>query len=421
MFKIHPRPYLLINKIQPYDWGTRGEQAFIPNFLGLESSNTEPYAELWIGAHPNAPSDVLMDGERVRLPDLIAKYPYEILGRSVVDSFSGRFPFLLKILSVAEPLSIQAHPDKLQAQSLHRRDPVNYPDDNHKPEMVVALDSFSALIGFRSVSEIVIQLSKHPELAKFLHLHELHGSLNARDRIPSQEENIIKSLVTSIVEKSRRDPDQFNRVIDTIYEKLSQSTGALTEEEILFVNLKNKYPKDVGLLFIFLLRKVCITKGQGFFTKPRTAHAYLEGNVVECMASSDNVVRAGLTKKFVDNETLIDILDYDSKPVPILQGDSDREEFQYQTPADEFRVSTLEFAPPKEKLVQTGKGPVVFLIMDGTIMVQWNHGGENQRETFSKGQAILIPDILDTLEIIPLDSVKIFQVDVPIKNSGHNQ
>jgi mannose-6-phosphate isomerase len=416
MQKIQPRPYLLINKIQHYDWGMRGEQAFIPRFLGRETSgNKKPYAELWIGAHPKAPSDVVMNGEHVPLPDLIAGHPFEILGRSVVDIFKGTFPFLFKIVSVAEPLSIQAHPDKVQAQSLHDKDPENYPDDNHKPEIAIALDSFHALLGFRRISEIIGHFGKHPELATFIHLSDLRESLKTKKLTHTKEEEVLKTLVTSIVERSKQNHDQLVRVIDTIYERLRQVPEPLSEEEILFLKLKEKYPEDVGLLFLFLLRKVDMGKGQGFFVKPGTPHAYLRGNVVECMASSDNVVRAGLTRKHVDSVTLIDILDYDLTPAPIIEGDQDGDEFEYQTPATEFRVSTLRLDRSKPKLIRTGKGPMVFLVMEGSIMVQWNEGGDPQREVFSKGQAILIPALLDELKILSLDSVKIFKVDVPIE------
>ncbi|OQA94318.1 MAG: Mannose-6-phosphate isomerase [Chloroflexi bacterium ADurb.Bin222] len=146
------RPFRLHNAIQPYPWGSRGAEAFIPRLLGIPAAPEQPYAELWIGAHPNAPSRVFLGDEPLSLATLIAREPVAMLGAAVAQRFDNQLPFLFKVLSAAEPLSIQAHPDKVQAERLHARDPQHYPDANHKPEVAIALDRLTALAGLKSAA-----------------------------------------------------------------------------------------------------------------------------------------------------------------------------------------------------------------------------------------------------------------------------
>ncbi len=138
---LEPRPYLMANKVQPYAWGGRGKDAFIPRLMGIEPLIGPASAELWMGVHPKAPSDVVMaGGSLVSLDQLIARHPVEILGQEVCDRFSGTLPFLFKVLSAAQPLSIQVHPNAEQAQTLHAQRPEHYPDATHKPEIAIARD-----------------------------------------------------------------------------------------------------------------------------------------------------------------------------------------------------------------------------------------------------------------------------------------
>jgi mannose-6-phosphate isomerase len=137
------------NPIQNYDWGTRNKEAYIPQLLGIDAKPDTPYGELWLGAHPKAPSMVWVDGELTPLDQWISAHPIEVLGKAVARKFNGQLPFLLKVLSAGEALSIQAHPNKAQAKILHATDPLHYPDDNHKPEIAIALDSLTALVGIK--------------------------------------------------------------------------------------------------------------------------------------------------------------------------------------------------------------------------------------------------------------------------------
>jgi mannose-6-phosphate isomerase len=410
MAPFDPRPYLLVNQIRPYAWGTRGESAFIPCLLGIEPEPDTPYAELWMGAHPNAPSHVVLDGVQVSLRELIAQYPREILGQAVAKRFSGRLPFLFKVLSTAESLSIQAHPTKEQARRLHARDPEHYPDDNHKPELAVALDALTALMGFKPFSGILETLGRYPELADFVGQDIAGRAKSAEQAAPRQQKALLRELYATLVERAVTHAEELVKATGRLAERLAASTGGLREEEQLFLELRDKYSGvDVGLFTIFLLNLVHLEKGQGVFIGAGTPHAYLKGNIVECMANSDNVVRAGLTPKFKDVETLVDILTYEMGPPPIIEANADAAEMVYRTPASEFQVSRLRMHPEQERAESTGGGPVVLLLTQGDILIHWE-GGETK---LRRGQSVLIPALVRVFSLLAETPVELFKVMIP--------
>ena len=164
---IKQEPYKLVNHVQNYEWGMKGKSAFIPKLLGFEAEE-KPYAEVWIGSHPKLSSQILLDGKATNLETIIEKCPKEILGEKVAKKFGDKLPFLLKILSANQALSIQTHPNKTQAIDLYKNDPNNYPDDNHKPEIAIALDFLNALVGFRPLNEIEFNFNLFPQLINFV-------------------------------------------------------------------------------------------------------------------------------------------------------------------------------------------------------------------------------------------------------------
>ncbi|MFC2037624.1 mannose-6-phosphate isomerase, class I [Chloroflexota bacterium] len=409
-----PRPYLLVNKIQHYVWGTRGKDAFIPRFLGLEAEPGRPYAELWIGAHIKAPSDVVLDGSAVSLRQLLSQYPLEILGEGVARRFSGSLPFLFKVLSAAEALSIQVHPSKEQARVLHARDPEHYPDDNHKPELVIALDSLMALIGFKSFSGILQTLENYPELADLIGEDVCHELRDLRNPSPLEQREYVRRIYSTLVSRSLSHPEGLAEASSRLSERLGAATGGLSEEERLFLALERQYPaSDVGLFSLFLLNLVHLKKGQGMFIKAGIPHAYLKGNVVECMANSDNVVRVGLTPKFKDAGTLVKILDYEPRAVSALEGVPDSERIIYRTSASEFQVSLWKLASGMERREATEGKPIVFLISKGNVLFIWDVGLESGEQVFHQGQSVLIPACLKEFRLRAQSAVELFEVEVP--------
>lgn len=391
---IEARPYLLANKIQHYAWGAKDEDAFIPRFLGIEAEPDIPYAELWMGTHPNAPSDVIIDeNTAIPLGELIDQAPQGILGKSLCKKFSGKLPFLFKILSIADALSIQVHPNKEQAELLHVKDPEHYPDDNHKPEIAIALESLTALVGFKSFPEMLQTLEEYPEIADFI-------GTNARDS--------VKSIYSIMVEKSTEYQDMLIQCIDRLAKRLSSSTNNLNEPEKLFLDLREKYTgADIGLFSIFLFNLVYLKKGQGVFLPARIPHAYLKGNIIECMANSDNVVRVGLTPKFKDAETLVNVLNYEPKPISIMEGMNESGEVEYQPPVSEFQIRWWKLDADEERNKANANKLEILLVTEGEISIGWG----NEESVFRKGQSILIPSILRDYTI--KGTAELFLVDVP--------
>jgi mannose-6-phosphate isomerase len=409
LIKFVPRPYKLFNKIQHYDWGTRDTHAFIPGFLGIEPQPDTPYAELWIGAHPKAPSEIQIDDRRVPLNEIIAEFGRESLGDYVSKKFSGKLPFLLKVLSAAEALSIQTHPNKNQAVKLHASHPDKYPDDNHKPEIAIALDSLTALVGFKPAAKIAATLLALPELREYAERRLIEGVTEvgkAGDR-----ERAIKELYADIMRKAD-EKEKLSSCILKIRERLSRKTSP-APEEIQFLKQYEVYGADVGLLSFFFFNLVYLRRGQAIFTDAGVPHAYIKGNIVECMANSDNVVRAGLTNKFRDVETLLDILKYDFSECEVMNSGQKMDEVTYETKAEEFKITRFKKEAGFKKICRSNDRPSVCLIAGGEIEVVWSHAGVDHLHSFSKGEAIFIPASLGEFRMSSIGETDFFTVEIP--------
>jgi mannose-6-phosphate isomerase len=409
-----PRPYLLHNQIQHYAWGTQGEQAFIPHLLGIDPEPGCPYAELWMGTHPNAPSQVIIEGRTISLNQWITAYPSEILGAAVIEKFSGMLPFLCKVLSAGEALSIQAHPNKMQAEALHARDPEHYPDDNHKPEIAVALDSLTALMGIKPLPGILEALGRYPEIADFIGQDICNKLKRAKQPSPLEQQELVQIMFSKLITRSITHESGLTQAIDELAGRLRKSSRSLKEEEEIFLDLRGKYPgADVGLFAVFLLNLIHLTQGQGIFTQAGVPHAYLKGNIVECMANSDNVVRVGLTPKFKDAEALLTILDCEPQSISILEDSLVSEEVVYQTPASEFQVSQYRMKSHTERREVTEGKPEVFLLTKGELHISWKGTSETGEDVFRQGQSFFVPACLQAFRIQAKNPVELFKVEVP--------
>jgi mannose-6-phosphate isomerase len=271
--------------IQAYAWGKLGNDSSVAQFKAAHSKDfkidpSKTYAELWMGTHQNGPSII----KKMKLN--------EYLGTEI--------PFLFKILSVNQALSIQAHPNKQLAAVLHEKDPKNYPDANHKPEMLIALTKFQALCGFRPSSELKKHFESIPTLVK------LCNEVNIDEFYAKNSESTLRSCFSSMMNRDETFiRERFEEFLSN-YESYSLP-AKLTD---LFLRLHNQYPFDIGCFSIFLLNYYELEPNEAIYLQANIPHAYLYGEGVECMACSDNVVRAGLTPKFKDVKTLVDMLDY---------------------------------------------------------------------------------------------------------------
>jgi len=393
------QPYPMKNKIQHYAWGCRGLEAFIPQWLGVQPTGETPYAELWIGAHAKAPSTVDVNNEEVPLDVLITHYPKEVLGESVRKRFGDRLPFLLKVLSAGEPLSIQAHPNKAQAERLHRLDPAHYPDDNHKPEIAIALDSLTALAGLKTAGEMERLLENYPEIAGFI---EYTGGVVD-----------VHLRFTELLHRSVSEPDSLKSAIEALALRLESQTH-LSEADRLFLNQRLIYPKgDVGLFALFFLNLLHLKKGEALFLGAGIPHAYLQGNIIECMANSDNVVRVGLTPKFKDVDSLIEIMDCRPGLAQIQHGTQGDNPTVYRAAVDDFFIEQWSAGVDCYVEMNTGNQIEIVLVVSGQMQLTWPDGAGSGRAVYSHGEAILIPALMGTYHMTLQAQSEVFRVRMP--------
>jgi mannose-6-phosphate isomerase len=370
----HPAVYEIDNVLRPYAWGST---TAIAGLLGRPESGG-PEAELWIGAHPDSPSLASRpDGTAVPLNELIAEDPAHFLGDASVAEFGPRLPFLAKVLAAAKPLSLQVHPSLAQARAGFARENAdgvpagaaqrNYRDDNHKPEMIFALTPFDALCGFR-------EPAKSRDV--FLHLAgclELSGS-----GVPEILTEVIGDL--SQPEEGTALRSAFERLIaggDGVTEATLRVVGALTSgapmapyqpELSTVLSLNSEYPGDPGVLISLLLNRLSLEPGEAVYLPAGNVHAYLHGLGVEVMASSDNVLRGGLTPKFVDVPELLKTIAFESVGVPMLRAEvSELGQELYQPPFREFQLQRIELLPDGSPVPLAQSGAAVIIVTAGSV------------------------------------------------------
>lgn len=394
---LKPKPYKLKNTIQHYEWGTKGKIAFIPKLLNKKAEKDKPYAELWIGSHPKASSKIVIYGKEIELLKAIQKYPVQILGRKTAKRFSNTLPFLFKVLSANEALSIQVHPNKRQAIELHKKDPINYPDPNQKHEIAVALDSLTALMGFKPAEQILKTLTEYPEIKEFV-----GGSAN-------QAKNNIRSLI----KKSKINREDLKQTLTKLNARIRRKRNR-NEIEKYFIKLYKKYGVDLGLLLLFFLNLVHLKKGEAIFTKPGLPHAYLKGNILECMSNSDNVIRAGLTPKYKDIDSLLKVLTYELDLPIIIEGKKKENSIVYKTDAKEFELHFLNL-DKNNSVVEKNFGPRILLVLRGELRITYLDKEKLESIMVTKGESVFLPAHLADCTIYSAASSKFVLVTVPTK------
>ncbi|MFZ3416261.1 mannose-6-phosphate isomerase, class I [Arthrobacter sp. 3Tela_A] len=344
--------YLLSGTLRPYAWGSLTAMA---ELFGRDPSG-EPEAELWFGAHPGAPSPVL-GGEPATLDELIARDPEQLLGRETVAVHGPALPFLAKVLAAGSPLSLQVHPTREQAQAGFAAEEAagvdraaadrNYKDANHKPEMIFALTDFEALCGFR-----------RPEDAAQL-FRSVSRLVEATGR-PAPE---LLAQTASDLESGRPETERlegvFRRLIsggEEVREAVAAAAGAVRAQDTAgraeldpavaeLDELDGYYPGDPGVLISLLLNRVSLSPGEAIYLPAGNVHAYLRGLGVEVMASSDNVLRGGLTPKHVDLPELLKTIDFQALGIPRVEAErTGLGQELYRPPFSEFSLQRLELA-----------------------------------------------------------------------------
>ncbi|CAH0266169.1 Mannose-6-phosphate isomerase [Arthrobacter sp. Bi26] len=379
--------YELENVLRPYAWGS---PTAIAQLLGRPASGG-PEAELWVGAHPDSPSVALTpaaggagrhapethDDGRLALDTLIAEDPEHSLGSASVAAFGPRLPFLLKVLAAEAPLSLQVHPTLAQAREGFAReeaagvDPAaperNYKDAFHKPEMIFALTPFEALCGFRPAAEsraVFLHVAACFDLAG-LELPPLVPMLLA-DLAQPDEPAALRSAFERLI-AGGEDVSQATAMIVAALVS-GAPMGSHVAELTTVVNLNHDYPGDPGVLISLLLNRISLAPGEAVYLPAGNVHAYLRGLGIEVMASSDNVLRGGLTPKFVDVPELLRTVAFEAVAVPMLPAETTMlGQELYRPPFREFQLQRIELAPGAEPVPLAQSGAAVVIVTAGSV------------------------------------------------------
>jgi mannose-6-phosphate isomerase len=324
--------YRLENPVQHYDWGSHDDMT---RLFGIANDSGQPMAELWMGAHPKAPSMVAVAGESKALNTLVDG-ELQFLGEGSLEKFGQTLPFLFKVLSAAKPLSIQSHPNKQQALEgfAHENNvgvPLdafnrNYRDDNHKPELVFALTPFRAMNGFRPLDEM-LSLFAMAELAAF------------NDILKPLADKNLKAFYEQLMTLEGEARDQL------VSAAIGYAEGADHPAWQEVLRLNTFYPGDIGVLSPLLLNVIELKPGEAMFLSAGTLHAYLEGTALEIMACSDNVLRGGLTSKHVDVPELLKTIEFDTIELAdlcLLPEPEQNGETLFVTSVDDFQFSVVD-------------------------------------------------------------------------------
>lgn len=395
---------VLQNGIREYSWGSK---TAIAELLGQPTPSDNPQAELWMGTHPLAPSMILVNGQWRSLLELVKEYPEEILGKKVVARFAGTLPFLFKVLAAAKPLSIQAHPNKEQAELGFTREnecgiPLeaphrNYKDANHKPEIMCALTEFWALKGFRPIPEMLRLLDN-------LQVPSLKQQTQILHRQPDREclRKFFRHLMT--MEKQRRE-----RVVAEVAAsaQAKEDTSAIWK---WMLRLQQEYAGDIGVLSPVLLNLVKLEPGEAVHLPAGEPHAYLHGVGVELMANSDNVLRGGLTPKHIDVDELLNILNFAGgevdvlRPIEWLPGEA-----QYPTPATDFALSVIDVGNGTRYESQRERSVEIMICTQGEATISELPDGSVT--VLTKGVSILVPAAVE--QYVIEGNAKIYKASVP--------
>jgi mannose-6-phosphate isomerase len=357
----------LRNTVMPYDWGSR---TAIARLTGRPAPSPQPEAELWIGAHAIAPSRLAGPAGQLTLDEEIARQPARALGNEARAQFGDRLPFLLKILAAERPLSLQAHPTVSQARSGYEREerlgiPLdarnrNYKDRNHKPELICALEPFDALCGFRATPETV-------NLLRSLHIPGLEAVVLLLEESPGPSG--LRAVFRQLLRTDAHEASRLIGQVQAACRRLAEA-GSRWEAQLRWTErLAALHPADMGVISSLLLNFVRLAPGEALALPAGNLHSYLHGTGVEIMASSDNVLRGGLTTKHVDVDELLAVVDFSDGPaLPVSTRRLSEHETEYVTAFAEFRLTTIRVAGTESCRPERG-GPELLLCTSGEATV----------------------------------------------------
>ena len=404
---------LLGGAIRTYAWGSR---TAIAEFTGRPVPAPHPEAELWLGAHPQDPARLETEQGDVSLLETLAADPDGQLGPAARSRFGDALPFLVKLLAADEPLSLQAHPSREQAVEGYRREeklgipvtsPVrNYRDNSHKPELLVALQPFEALAGFRPAALTV-------ELLRALAVTELDLYIDLLN--DQSDADGLRALFTTWITAPQPHIDVLvPAVLDGAIRYITSGSTRFAPEARTVLELGESYPGDAGVLASLLLNRITLGPGEAIFLPAGNLHTYLRGVALEVMANSDNVLRGGLTPKHVDVPELLRVLDFTPTTEAQLRPPTHRDGIGvvFDTPADEFAASVLtldgEHLGHEVDAPSRHDGPQILLCIEGVTSVH----GKSKTLNLNRGMAAWVGADDGPIRLLAREPAQLFRATV---------
>ncbi len=395
--------YRLTNPVRRYDWGSTQT---IPEFLGMVPDGT-PFAEVWMSAHPDSASlatpvhfgivpdteDATKDCNCEPLDALIERDPTNILGNDCLSRFGPTLPFLAKFLAADRTLSLQVHPSLAHAKRGYQyevsaqvpRSERNYVDANHKPEILLALEPTLALVGFRPIEESIAAFERIGGSIGRKVVEVLAGEGATAEK--------LRHAFTTCMEITPVDKEEFFNSLP------SRDAQQLSSDPLEVAGIIAKDHQDGGVAASLLLNTVLLEPGQGLYIGAGVPHAYIQGFGLEVMASSDNVLRAGLTTKKIDLEELFNVVSFAPSLIPLVLGVTERleggSETTYRTPETDFALSVLDVEESQLELTNITGGPVMLICLSGLAQVSTSQG----IAAVKQGDALLLSERAGTLLI----------------------
>ncbi|EGN93861.1 hypothetical protein SERLA73DRAFT_97215, partial [Serpula lacrymans var. lacrymans S7.3] len=371
-----------------------------------------------MGTHHKAPARVLSSGHK--LSEHLAAYPH-LIGDRVSNKFNitdGQLPFLFKVLSFRKALPLQLHPDKHTAERLHSEQPDVYSDTNHKPEIAIALTPFKALFGFLPLEKIAIYLSSTPEFAALLPPVIINQFISVARSSPSESEGkeALRDLFGSFL---TADVKEVKMQLRNLVKRYDAGPDRDEEKDIrsLIISLNKQYPEDSGVFCAFMLNYVELDPGQAIFLAAGEPHAYVAGDIIECMANSDNVLEAGFTSGQKDVPNFMSGLLYSAAPAetrflpssPLTrEGLTGKATTIYDPPIDELAVMQV-IVPKGEAESHPGLGgPSIAIVLEGGGTIEWG----SEKMEVSKGHVIFIGQGTDVKFSAVEDELRVYRAYV---------
>ena len=359
--------YRLTGQVQHYAWGGKN---YIASLIGLNSAEDQPCAEWWLGAHPSAPSEVENVTGKQSLIEFLSQNP-TALGQASRQQFGDELPYLLKILDVEKPLSIQLHPTKAQAEKGFEAENAKgvsltdntriYKDRNHKPEMMMALSDFWLLHGFKTKDQILATLNARPSLQPLAEKLGKQSLAEFYADVMLADQSTLANWLLPIIEANQQPYKKGELTLDNpdYWVLYTMEAMAISPEKL-----------DAGLVCFYLFNIVHLKEGEGIFQDAGIPHAYLRGQNVELMACSDNVIRGGLTPKYVDIVELLKIVDCrEVTPQIISAAPQNQSEFTYKTPVNDFALAQIRVESQQHTELSLQSAGIL-LVMQGELKIQ---------------------------------------------------